>query len=103
MTALITDHAWRPTHVCGKDLADKAKQQRCGFMNCARPAADHARSVKPHPPAVDWSLWRKCPACGAANGEPCVSLLAVNSQVGATATSSPRPHGGRQPRTGGAR
>jgi hypothetical protein len=55
--------------------------------------------------AVDWSRWRKCPACFAELGQPCTSLdgVVVNGVVTELRIETKdRPHGGRKPRTGGA-
>lgn len=43
--------------------------------------------------AVDWNAFRKCPVCGQPIGKPC---------AGIQLTPIDRPHGSRQPRTGGA-
>jgi hypothetical protein len=51
---------------------------------------------------VDWSRYRKCPACFAPLGSPCTSGAGVVVIGGVTQDRivlSPRPHGGRRPRS----
>jgi hypothetical protein len=59
----------------------------------------------PPPPAapVNWSAYRKCDACFAELGEPCLVLsgYTANSGSGAVAVvAADRPHGGRVLRAG---
>jgi hypothetical protein len=55
---------------------------------------------------VDWGRWRQCPVCSAAIGEPCMDITGRYMQDGqlmAIEKQVDRPHGGRRPRSGGAR
>lgn len=55
---------------------------------------------------IDWGVYRKCEACFAELGQPCLSLsgYAANSGSGAmVAVEADRPHDGRPLRTGYAR
>lgn len=51
---------------------------------------------------VDWSRWRKCDACGAGIGEPCLTRSGYDNRPGGgvVAVAAPLPHGCREPRTG---
>jgi hypothetical protein len=51
---------------------------------------------------TDWTRYRKCPHCHAETGEACTSLTGALGDGSTVRIDRDRPHGGRQPRTGGA-
>jgi hypothetical protein len=45
---MITDHVWRPAMIGTREnRAEPWGRRLCEFMNCARPAAEHAQTVNP--------------------------------------------------------
>lgn len=52
---------------------------------------------------VDWTRWRKCAACGADIGQPCLVLSGYDARPGGgpVAVAAGQPHGSRKPRAGG--
>lgn len=51
------------------------------------------------PPVIDWTLWRKCPACRARTGHPCWCRTG-GGEHGTEPLPLDRPHTLRRRRTG---